>query len=395
MNIFKTYLKLIPSYLSSLLLYGGIFVLLLTMTINSKSGLNGGAEDYLNFHTLAAVIDKDDTEESRGLMKYIENNPNITVVETEEDQIQDSLYYRKIEYALFIDKGFGEGLRNGNSEGILSAETVENSNSAMFMEAEISAYLDAVRLYMKGGFSCAEASEMAEKRLAEGVETTSYQRENGWDSRKSGAYFFYNFMPYILLMMILQALIPTFSSFMNEDLRSRSLCSPTSPVSYTAQMILGSFVVGLGIMAVMYAAGTIISGGTIFDSAFAYSFLQLLVYMLFGLALAALLGIICSDSKKKAAMAASMVSNVLGLGMSFLCGIFVSQSLLGEEILNFGRLFPAYWYVRANNMIYGADGAVFDSGEVMMCIGIQALFATAVFAVALVASGIKKGKRTR
>lgn len=395
MNIFKTYLKLITSYLPSLWLYGGIFVLLLTMTINSKSGLNGGAEDYLNFHTLAAVIDKDDTEESRGLMKFIENNPNITLVETEEDKIQDSLYYRKIEYALFIDKGFGEGLRSGNAENILSAEMVENSNSAMYMEARLSAYLDAVRLYMKGGFTCAEAGEMAAQGLAEGVETINYQRENGWESENSGAYFFYNFMPYVLLAMILQALIPTFSSFMNEDLRSRSLCSPISPVSYTAQIIMGSFVIGLGIMAVMYAVGAAISGAAIFNSTFIYSFLQLLAYLLLCLALAALIGILCSESKKKAAMVASMVSNVLGLGMSFLCGVFVSQSLLGENILNIGKLLPAYWYVKANNMIYGADGEVFNSGEVMMCIVIQALFAAAVFAVALTASGIKKGKRTR
>ncbi len=395
MNIFKTYLKLITSYLPSLWLYGGIFVLLLAMTINSKSGLNGGAEDYLNFHTLAAVIDKDDTEESRGLMKFIENNPNITLVETEEDKIQDSLYYRKIEYALFIDKGFGEGLRSGNAENILSAEMVENSNSAMYMEARLSAYLDAVRLYMKGGFTCAEAGEMAAQGLAEGVETINYQRENGWESENSGAYFFYNFMPYVLLAMILQALIPTFSSFMNEDLRSRSLCSPISPVSYTAQIIMGSFVIGLGIMAVMYAVGAAISGAAIFNSTFIYSFLQLLAYLLLCLALAALIGILCSESKKKAAMVASMVSNVLGLGMSFLCGVFVSQSLLGEDILNIGKLLPAYWYVKANNMIYGADGEVFNSGEVMMCIVIQALFAAAVFAVALTASGIKKGKRTR
>lgn len=395
MSVFKTYLKLIPSHISSLLLYSIIFIVLLLMTVNSKGGINGGAEDFLNFHTLTSVTDKDNTEESRALMKFIENHPNITVVETEEDKIQDSLYYRKIEYALCINEGFGEGLRSGNTDGILSAETVGNSNYSMYMETQLSSYLDAARLYIKGGFESTEACEMAGKRLGEGVETVSYQRENGWDGEKSGAYFFYNFMPYILLMMIMQALIPTFSSFMNEDMRSRTLCSSISSVSYTAQVITGAFVVCMGILAAMYAAGAAISGGKIFNSTLPYSALQLFVFMLFGLALAALLGVICSDSKKKAAMVASMVSNVLGLGMSFLCGVFVSQSLLGEEILNFGKLFPAYWYVRANNIIYGADGAVFDSGEVMACIGIQALFATAVFAVTLVVSKVKKGRRTK
>lgn len=395
MNIFKTYLKLIPSYLSSLILYVVIFIVLLVMTVNSQSGLNGGASDYLNFHTLVSVIDKDDTEESHGLMKYIEDNPNITLVDTEEDKIQDNLYYRKIEYALCINNGFGEGLRSGNTEGILSAETVGNSNYTMYMETQLTSYLDAASLYIKGGFDSAEACEMAGKRLAEGAEISSYERKDGWKNENSAAYFFYNFTPYVLLMMILQSLVPTFSSFMNEDLRSRTLCSPTSSVSYTMQMIAGAFVVCLGIMAAMYAAGTVISGGKIFNSTLPYSLLQMFVFMLFGLALAALVGVLCSDSKKKAAIVASMASNVLGLGMSFLCGVFVTQSLLGEEILNIGKLLPAYWYVRANNMIYGADGAVFDHGEIMACIGIQALFASAVFAAALAASGIKKGKSAK
>ena len=80
--------------------------------------------------------------------------------------------------------------------------------------------------------------------------------------------------------------------------------------------------------------------------------------------------------------------------MSFLCGVFVKQSLLGEEILNVGKFLPAYWYVRANNMIFGGDGAVFDQKEVWVSIGIEALFAAAMLAAALLAAQIIKGKRS-
>lgn len=396
MNVFKTYVKLLPSYLSSIMMYGGIFIVLLIMTVNNyQSGLNGGAEDYLNFHTLTCVTDKDMSEESRALIKFIEDSPNITVVEVEEDKIQDSLYYRKIEYALKIDKGFGEALRNGITDGLLSAERIEESASAMFMETQLTSYLDGVRMYMKGGFDSVTASNEAANRLGEGIEVVAYQRENGWSGENKEVYFFFRFMPYILMMVILQALIPTFASFMNDDLRSRTLCSPINPVAYSVQVMAGAFLVCIGILTAMLAVGAAISGGSIFNSMLPYSVLQIFVFMLFSLALAVLLGILCSDSKKKAALAASMVSNVLGLGMSFLCGVFVSQSLLGEDILNIGKLFPAYWYVRANNMLYGAEGAVFNSGEIMICIGVQTLFAAAVFAVALAVSGVRKGRRAK
>ena len=76
------------------------------------------------------------------------------------------------------------------------------------------------------------------------------------------------------------------------------------------------------------------------------------------------------------------ISNILGLGMSFLCGVFVPQELLTGGVLAVGRLFPAYWYTKANNMLFGMIGGVFSTKEYLICIGIEALFAVAFFAVA-------------
>lgn len=68
--------------------------------------------------------------------------------------------------------------------------------------------------------------------------------------------------------------------------------------------------------------------------------------------------------------------------MSFLCGVFVPQELLTGGVLALGRLFPAYWYTKANNMLFGMSGGVFSTKEYLICIGIEALFAVAFFAVA-------------
>ena len=76
------------------------------------------------------------------------------------------------------------------------------------------------------------------------------------------------------------------------------------------------------------------------------------------------------------------ISNIIGLGMSFLCGVFVPQELLTGGVLALGRLFPAYWYTKANNMLFGMSGGVFSTKEYLICIGIEALFAVAFFAVA-------------
>lgn len=378
-------------------LYIIIFIVLLTMTMQGNEGLNGGGDSIDGFSTAIAVNDMDNTAESRALMSFIENSPNFKTVEIDfdrENAVQDSLYYRKAEYVLTINKGFAEalGADNENAENLLSSEAIGESATKVFAENRINSYISATRLYAKGGFDTESACLKAAETLGNGVKVSGYESENGWNDGNSGAYLFYNFMPYILLMMILSTLVPTFTSFLSGSLRSRSLCAPISPISYMMQVILGAFTVCVASVVLLLAAGTAITGGTLFHENCFYSLLQLFVFMLFCLALAALVGILCSGPEKNANYITSMVSNVFGLGMAFLCGVFVKQSLLGEAILNAAKVLPAYWYVKANNMIMSGDGEVFNEGEIWAAIGIQALFAAAVFAAAILAAQIKKGR---
>ncbi len=395
--VFKTYLKLIPSYIGSLIMYMVIFCVLLNMTIMGTDGISSGSGNIDGFSSLVAVNDLDNSEESKALVSYLENSSNINLVEIDfdrENAVQDSLYNRKAEYVLTINKGFAEKLNARDFEGILSSEVIQGSSSEMFVGNEINSYMAAVKLYLTGGEDGPSACENAAKTLEKGVKVTNYQQEQGWNEENKGAYLFYNFLPYIIIMMILGILIPTFSTFFNDEMRSRSLCSPMSAVSYTAQIIGGALMICLGAFVTLIITGIIITKGNLFNEMSGYSLIQMFIFMLFTLALSGLIGILCSSKKKAANYVTSIVSNVLGLGMSFMCGVFVRQSLLGEGVLNVGKLFPAYWYVRGNNMIMGGDGAVFDQEEVMICIFVQLLFAVAVFAAALLAAALKKGKRT-
>jgi ABC-2 type transport system permease protein len=76
--------------------------------------------------------------------------------------------------------------------------------------------------------------------------------------------------------------------------------------------------------------------------------------------------------------------NVIANGMSFICGVFVPQSILSRHVLDFGRFLPAYWYVKANDAISGlyrptASSVRLIYGDVL----IQLAFAAAIFAVTL------------
>lgn len=395
--IFKSYLKLVPRYLPNVILYIAIFAALITMIIKGSDNIGSGSGGFDGFSANAAVRDLDQTEESKALLSFLESAPNISLTDIDfsrENAIQDSLYHRKAEYILTIEKGFGESLSTDNTRDFLKSDVIEGSSSQMFVENEINSYMNAARLYIIAGEDSLSALTKAKANMENGVKITNYQQQAGWNEENKEVYLFYNYIPYIFIMMILGILVPTLTTFFNNEMRSRSLCSPVSPAAYTAQVIGGALVVALLVSGVLMLVGVPITGGKIFAQINGYAIIQAVIFMLFCVSVSGLVGVLCSSKKKAANYVTSIVSNIMGLGMAFMCGVFVKQSLLGDGVLNAAKLLPVYWYVRGNNMIFGGDGQVFDKEQVIICIVIELLFAVAVLAAALLAAAIKKGKRS-
>jgi len=79
--------------------------------------------------------------------------------------------------------------------------------------------------------------------------------------------------------------------------------------------------------------------------------------------------------------------NVLSLGMCFLGGAFVPQSVMSKPVLAVAKFLPSYWFIRANDAI--GDLAAFTSGSLHPIYGdimIQMGFAVTIFSVALLLS---------
>jgi ABC-2 type transport system permease protein len=89
----------------------------------------------------------------------------------------------------------------------------------------------------------------------------------------------------------------------------------------------------------------------------------------------------------------NMVCNIVSLGMSFLGGVFVQREILGDGVIAVSRFIPTYWYV---NAVYAIQNVESNRGlikDIYTSIGIEAIFAIAIFAVALVATRIKSEAR--
>ena len=84
------------------------------------------------------------------------------------------------------------------------------------------------------------------------------------------------------------------------------------------------------------------------------------------------------------------LANVIALGMSFICGVFIPDSMLSSSVRNIAKFLPVYWYEQ-NNTILGTHTLLSDGMIDKLWEGYrhQALFALIVLAAAIL---IKKAK---
>ena len=82
-----------------------------------------------------------------------------------------------------------------------------------------------------------------------------------------------------------------------------------------------------------------------------------------------------------------MISQIVGLGMAFMCGCFFPQSMLGEGVLTVAKVFPAYWYVKANDILCGRQMGTLK--DVRLCFAVEIGF----FVLLLIATIIKRSKK--
>ena len=362
MQVFKAFLKVLRSKFSSAIIYIVLFFLVGVLMTKSGSDENVWEKSKMDL----VIEDLDDTPESRALAEYISKDNNIIPAFADEDDLTDALYYTTVDYAVTIPKGFAERLAAGETEGIFECRKIHVSYAAANIEMQLEKYVNTVAAYQALGKTMQEASQAAVTALSKEAEVELLQKEDEKKGENSELLLFFRYMPYILLSVIMNTLCPAMIAMNRKDFRYRTDCSGISPHSYTMQ-IFGASALYVGVIwAVFMLAGGIINS-TMYTGRLWLSVVNALLFALFS----AVLAIFVSEFSPSDNIV-SVLTQVATLGMCFLCGVFIDQSLLGSGVLSAAKFLPAYWYVRVIRML---DGSIaYDGGEVALALGIQAGF---------------------
>ena len=381
MQVFKTFFKILKKHLH----VAAIYVIAFLLTGIAMTVMDDSASLFEQTKLKICVQDLDNTPESRALCALIAAKHNMTEMPADSDAMMDALYYERINYALTVNKGYAEKLTAGDTDGLFENRFLHDSYSTAYMEQFLNEYVCTVRAYIAGGASPADAAAKA-CTLFETETTVSVAKsgkENTSDMAASAALFF-RFLPYLIISVLMNVLCPVLHAVNKKDIRFRTDCSGVRPLRYTAAIFGGTAVFVAGIWLIFVLAAIPMNGGIYRGTALLAVF-NSFVFTLFSASVTLLV-----SSFDPAPNIINMITQIISLGMCFLCGVFVDQSMLGENVLAAARFLPAYWYIRVNRMLEGTE--VYDAQLALKAIAIEAAFAAVL---ALITVLIRKSRIRR
>ena len=228
MQVFKTFLKIAKKKFPSVLLYYIIFTVIVIAM--SKIGASDHETSFTATKADIYIIDEDDSTASHALSDYLSSMHNpVTLKDTDTMTLQDALYYQNVDYILTIPEGFEEQLTDSDARDFLPVSMRKDNSNGYFVDQQVTEYLSSVRLFMAGGFSLSEAITKSSESLSKGNDTTVLNlEEKETDGAQIGLTYFFQYLPYVLINMLLLGMTPILMTFNQKDLGARISCSSLS-----------------------------------------------------------------------------------------------------------------------------------------------------------------------
>ncbi len=372
MQVFKYYFKLALSMWGSILLFVGIFTMSMIAIISQTSSNSSFTVDKPKI----AIFNHDDSQLSDSLVKYLAANSEIVEVKDSDDARREALYFQSIRAAYVIPEGFGQDLMTGQKPQIKTFGG--ESQFAIQPNALVSNYLRLTEPRILAGVSQAEIVKGVTKDVKQQVKVETHSTSNIGEIGQ--AKFFMNTLVYAFVGLSIAVVSAVMVLFANDMIRKRNLVGGLSSSSMTWQIFAGNSIfigamwsIFMLVATAMYPSAMLSTSGLLFA-------VGTFLFAMVCLAIAFAIG---SFAKNRRAIPG--LTNVISLGMAFLCGVFVPIEFLGESVLNISRLLPAYWFVQANEKIAKLNDFALESlqpifGDWL----IVAAFAIGIFGVAFV-----------
>ncbi len=349
MIVFKTFLKVLNRCKVPIILYTVILIAFggfNMQTSDSTAGFTASRPDIL-------IVNRDENAGlTKGLTEYMEGNCNVVDIKDEEEAISDALFYRDVNYILYIPPHFSEDFLMGGEPEIEVRST--GDYQASYAQMLLSRYLKVAKAYASYIEDEQELTDQIRETLS--VQTPVEVTTKLDTEHLSKAVFYYNFASYSLLAGCVYVICLILSSFKEEKIHKRTVISSMNNRRFNRLLLLSNGLFALVLWIFYVLLSFLMVGKTMFTAQGLIFVLNSLVFMVCALTIAFLIGNLVNNKN-----AINGIVNVVALGSSFLCGAFVPVEWLPDSVLTAAHILPSYWYIQTNELMKTVETVSFET----------------------------------
>jgi len=336
MTVFKTFLKIlyacripILTYTIILIIFGGINM----QTSDNPTNFKEEKPDIL-------IINNDSNKGiTKNLIEHIENNSNIIDIKNDKEKVADALFYRDINYIIYIPNNFNKEFLKGNNPKIKIKTTKDYQASLANIMLE--KYLKVANIYASSFDTESQIIENINNTLK--IKTDVELKSKLDSSNLANLAYYYNFASYSILAGCVYVICLILSSFKNKNITKRTIISSMNYKEHNRKLLLSNTFFALIIWFLYILVSILFVGDIVFSYHGLLFILNSLIFTICAISIAFLIGNIVNDKN-----AINGIVNVVALGSSFLCGAFVPMQYIPTKVLNLAHLLPTYWYIKSN-----------------------------------------------
>lgn len=339
MTVFKTFLKVLNKYKVTIIMYTVILIIfggLNMQTSDNSTNFVSSKPDVL------IINQNEEIGVTKNLIDYIKENSEIINVKNDKESIEDALFYRDVNYIIYIPENYRENFLKGENPEIEIKST--GDYQASLAEMMLERYVKVANTYRENIKDEEELINKINETLSKQtqVEITSKLDTNNL----SKATVYYNFASYSILAGCVYVICLILSSFKEEKIRKRTIISSTNYKIYNIKLLLSNslFAIVLWIFYVILSFAFV--GDIMLTTHGLIYILNSFVFTICGCSIAFLIGNLVNNKN-----AINGIVNVVALGSSFLCGAFVPMEWLPDSVIKIAHILPSYYYISSNEIL--------------------------------------------
>lgn len=369
MIVFKTFLKVLNKNKFIVILYSAILIFFGAFNMQTSDS----SQSFVSSKPDILIVNQDEDKGiTHNLIEYMEKNSKKIKVEEEEDAINDALFYRDINYVIYIPAHYREDFLEGKNPQIDIKST--GDYQASLAEMILERYLNVASTYQEVIDSEEELMKKINDTLSKKVEIEVTSKLDISNLQKAS--YYYSFANYSILAGCVYIICLVLASFLDTNVKKRTVISSMKEKEFNQKLLLSNGLFAFLLWLLYVVASFFLVGDIMFTTHGVIYIINSFLFSFCALTLAFLIGNLIHNKN-----AVNGIVNVVALGSSFLCGAFVPVEYLPDFVLKIAHILPSYYYINSNELIKQIEVINLDTMKPVIINMIILLFFSILFTI--------------